>query len=240
MKKILLISLLLITIVNGEQIKLLTEEYPPFQMTIDGKLTGISIEIVNEIQKRVGNTEKIRVFPWNRGYNITLNKKGYALFTTTRTTKREKLFKCVGPISSLKFVLFKLKNNTKKYTTMEDTKNAKSIAVTNNYASHNLLVAEGFKNLNINPSGDAQLNLQKLLNNKVDLWSIGNYAGYGLIKKFNLEDKVVEIKAPPIGEFPYSIAFNIDTPDSTISKWQRALDDLKADGTYQKIIKKYK
>jgi len=36
------------------------------------------------------------------------------------------------------------------------------------------------------------------------------------------------------------IAFNKNTPDTIIEKWQKALDDIKKDGTYQKILNKYR
>ncbi len=36
------------------------------------------------------------------------------------------------------------------------------------------------------------------------------------------------------------IAFSKNTPDDEVKKWQAALDELKKDGTYQKIVDKYK
>ena len=235
-----LVSSLFVGIANGQQIKLITENWAPYQMEIDGKLSGISVDIVKELQKRVGNTQKIRVFPWNRGYNITLKKKGFALFTTARTKHREKLFKWVGPIATLKLVMFKLKSNKTEYKTEDDAKRAKSIAVTKNNASHQTLASKGFKNLQVKTGGDNKINLTKLLEGKAELWPVDYQVGHYRIKQRGVQDKVVIAKVPPFLETPLAIAFNKNTPDEIIQKWQKALDSMKKDGTYEKIFDKYK
>ena len=241
MFKIIVISLLLVSIsLAANKIKLLTEENPPFQMTIDEKLTGISIDIVKEIQRRVGNNEKIRVFPWNRGYNLTLKKEGYALFLTTRTEQREKLFKWVGPIVNYNVLFFKLKSNTKEYRTLNDAKKAKSIGAVKNDAKEQLLIENNFKNLQYKISGNKQSNLEKLVNGQIELWSSSNRSALYMIKKYKLQNKVVATKVPAFAQYSLNIAFNKDTPEYIIKKWQKALNDLKTDGIYIQIINKYK
>ncbi|MEA3497649.1 MAG: ABC transporter substrate-binding protein [Campylobacterota bacterium] len=239
-KKFAIVVLLLSSIASAQQIKLITESWSPYQIKTDGELSGISVEIVQEIQKRVGNTQKIKVFPWNRGYNMTLKKDGYALFTTARTEEREKLFKWVGPIANLKLVMFKLKSNKTIYDTEEKAKQAKSIAVTKNDATEQVLASRGFKNLKVKAGGSNQSNLKKLLNGKTELWPAGYFAGHYRIKRLGVQDKVVITKAPPYLDLTLSIAFSKNTPDKTIKTWQKTLDEIKADGTYKKIISKYK
>ncbi len=39
---------------------------------------------------------------------------------------------------------------------------------------------------------------------------------------------------------PMYIAFSSDTPDSTITAWQSALDTMKRDGTFAAIRQKYR
>lgn len=226
--------------IKTNQIKPLTEDWAPFQIKEDGIVSGISIEIVKEIQKRIGNTQKIRFFPWNRGYNVTLRKEGYCLFSTARTKQREKLFKWVGPIAPLKLVMFKLKSNKHIYKTVNDEKKAKSIAVTKNDASQQVLDSMGFKNLQIKTGGSNQINLKKLLKGKAELWPSGLFTGYYRIKQLGVQDKVTVTKAPPFLVLALYIAFNKNTPDSVIKKWQKALDSIKKDGTYDKILSHYR
>ena len=35
------------------------------------------------------------------------------------------------------------------------------------------------------------------------------------------------------------IAFSKNTPDDVVAKWQAALDSMKADGSFDAIVKKY-
>jgi len=37
----------------------------------------------------------------------------------------------------------------------------------------------------------------------------------------------------------FYIAVSLGTPDETVRKWQSVLDDLKADGTFEKIYRSY-
>lgn len=238
--KLTIISLLNITIASASQIQLLTEDWSPYQIKTNGVPSGISYDIVKEMQKIVGDTKKIKFYPWNRGYNMTLTKDHYALFSTARTKERENLFKWVGPLTNLNLVFYKLKSNTKIYNTLEDAKNAKAIAVTKNDASEQILSGLGFTNLNVKTGGASQINITKLLKGKVELWPSGYYSGQYRIKQLGVQDKVVITKAPAYLTMPLSIAFSKNTPDEVIVKWQKALDELKSNGIYDKILSKYK
>src|SRR5881397_3481136 len=83
---------------RGGELQLLTEEYPPLSFTRDGKVSGLSVEIVEEIQRRVGSRVPIQVLPWARAYRMAQEQPDVALFGTTRTAERDKLFQWVGPI----------------------------------------------------------------------------------------------------------------------------------------------
>jgi len=233
-------GLLLATLSQAQEIKLLTEEWSPYQMNVSNIQSGISVDIVNEIKKRVSHKGEIKFYPWNRGYNMTLKKDGYALFSTGRTEEREKLFKWVGPLADLEFVFFKLKSNKKIYATEDDIKAAKAISVTKNDAMEQILTGKGFKNLAVKSGGTHKANLNKLLNGKVELWPSGANVGKYIFKELGIQDKVVAVKAPPFMKLSLNIAFSKNTDDKIIVKWQNALDEIKSDGTYDKILKKYR
>ena len=62
------------------------------------QLTGLTIEIVQEIQKRVGNNDKIQVVPWARGIDKINNNPNTLLFSMARTQDREDAYQWIGPI----------------------------------------------------------------------------------------------------------------------------------------------
>lgn len=236
------IFLLLINsfIFSNDDTKLLTETWTPYQIETKDGLKGISVDLVQEIQKRVGNKNKIKVFPWNRGYDITLNKKGYALFLTTRSKQREELFKWVGPISSMKLVFFKnAHRDDLNINSLEDAKKVRSIVVAKKTISNQKLTQLGFENLELNTLSDNSLT--KLMEGKVDLYPVEYHAFMYKLQTLGLKNKIIPVKMKePIFESQLYIAFNKDTDDKVIQKWQRVLDDIKADGTYEKIVLKYK
>jgi len=54
---------------------------------------------------------------------------------------------------------------------------------------------------------------------------------------FDLSDLVILYKDVKL---IFYIATSLDVKDKTIIYWQQELDKMKADGTYQKIISKYR
>ena len=224
----------------SDDIQPLTETWTPYQIEKKDGLSGISIDLVREIQKRIGNKNEIKVFPWKRGYNITLKKSGYALFLTTRSKQRENLFKWVGPVASMKLVFFKnVYRKDLKINSMDDAKKVKSIVVAEKTIAYEKLTEYKFKNLEINSL--ANYSLKKLQENKVDLYPVEYDAFVYKLKEMGLEDIIVPVQMKePIYESQLYIAFNKQTDEKTILKWQKALDEIKADGTYSEILKRYR
>lgn len=225
---------------EAQEIQLLTEESAPHQMRDGEYAYGIAYDIVGEMQKRVGNSKKIIFYPWNRGYNITLENEGFALFSTVRTEHREKLFKWVGPIVEEKLIFYKNINNKKVFKTMEDAKRAKSIATTKNDSIDQLLTKKGFTNLQAKIGGNYKINCDKVVTGKAELWSSGFLGGHYRIKELGLQDKIVATKVPSYYHAVLYIAFHKDTDDKVIQRWQSALDSMKKDGSFDAIYKKYR
>ncbi len=46
-------------------------------------MIGPSVDIVREIQRRIGSTEEIKVLPWVRAYKLALEEENVVLFSTT-------------------------------------------------------------------------------------------------------------------------------------------------------------
>ena len=59
---------------TGETFKIMTEEYPPFNFMEEGKLTGLSTEVVQQLAKKIGHPEKIEMLPWARAYGLILQE----------------------------------------------------------------------------------------------------------------------------------------------------------------------
>ena len=53
-------------------LQLLTEELPPLNFTEGDEIRGLSVDLVREIQRRLGKDYPIQVVPWARGYHALL------------------------------------------------------------------------------------------------------------------------------------------------------------------------
>ena len=137
MRKILLaISVVLFSsqAFADNSIRLMTEEFAPYQF-YEGAgnnriITGISIEIVQAIQKQIGNSDAIKVLPWSRALKLLAKKKNSALFSTARTPEREDTYKWVGPLAKLEIVFFKKTGSNVSFKSMEGAKKVAKIGVT--------------------------------------------------------------------------------------------------------------
>ena len=74
------------------------EDYPVQFFDKQGQLTGMSIEIVREIQRRLGVNDAIQVVPWARGLNKLDHEPNTMLLTMARTPERESQYQWIGPV----------------------------------------------------------------------------------------------------------------------------------------------
>ena len=220
---------------NHTTFRILTEEFPPYNFTESGKINGISAEIVREILKMVNHPDTLEVLPWVQGYNLAQKEDNIILFSTTRTPIREDLFKWVGPLVPNNTAFFAKKGSGISISNMDDAKKVKSIGVYKDDFGELLLKNKGFKNLDAEV--DNRLNVNKLVEGKIDLWIINELTGKHMAMKAgfaNAIEKVYEVQK----DYMY-IAFSKSTPDSVIAEWRNALDKIKADGTYAQIFSEW-
>ncbi|MGD9089753.1 MAG: transporter substrate-binding domain-containing protein [Desulfobacterales bacterium] len=240
MKKLLLLaaSMLLLTgqSVRSADLTILTENLPPLNYVDDGVLVGPSVEIVREIQRRVGSEEEIQVYPWARAYKMALENENVILFGMTYTKVRHDKFKWVGPLATKRDILVAKKDSGIKIKDLDDAKNVKRIGTLRDDTRGRLLQSQGFTNLE--PVSDEQLNAKKLALGRIDLWA---YKIPGLRTVCDLAgvDHTVFEEVYHLREIDLMIAFSKKTPDSIVQMWKTAFDEMVADGTIQKIQKKW-
>lgn len=226
-----------------DDLTLITENYPPYNFHKDGELQGIAVDLIVEMFKRAGSKlepASMKLWPWARGYRQVLRKQDTVLFSTTRTAEREKLFSWVGPIAPTAIGLIAHKSRKITVSGIADAKKFK-IGVIIDDVGEQLLLEQGFdvSNLDrVSGSDVTLLSIKKLLVGRIDLWSYERNVAMWEIKDkgFNPDDfEVVHVLGG--GELYY--AFNPDTSSALISQLQRSLDQMKADGTYDRILESY-
>lgn len=216
---------------------IMTEECRPWGYVENGKLTGLSVEIVREILKELGHPDNIEVLPWARAYNHTLKGPDRILFSVGRSAEREPLFKWLGPIVSNRCYFFKKRGSPVRIESIEDAKKVEFISVTRNFMEHNLLESKGFSNLDL--TFKPEQNVMKLVAGRVDLITSGEVDLPYIALNAGVNPNLIEKTRVMIHDSKLYIAFSKDIPDDEIEKWKKAFDHVEKSGKYLEIKEKY-
>ena len=218
------------------ELTILTENLPPLNFVKDGQLVGPSVEIVKEIQKRVGSEDKIQVYPWARAYKMALEDENVVLFGTTHTKARDKIFKWIGPLATKRDILVARKGSGIAIAKLDDAKKVRRIGTLRDDTRERLLEELGFTNLE--PVSDEQLNAQKLSLGRIDLWAY-KIPGLRTVCELAGVDHNQFNEVYHLRKIDVSIAFSKKTSDSIVREWQKAFDDMLSDGTIMRIRRKW-
>jgi polar amino acid transport system substrate-binding protein len=225
---------------HGQTIQILTEDYPPYNYMEKGQVTGFSTKIVEQVFLKAGIQGKPKLYPWARAYEMVLEKENTLIYTITRNSERENLFKWVGPLASRAIFLFNQKKRKDiEINSLEDAKKY-IIGVTRDDGFSISLMKKGFEiGKNIYPVSKEEQNIEKLFTGRIDL--VGNvelYMGY-IVKSLGLDfNKLAKVYELP-DKNAYYMALNKKTSDTIVNKLQHALDEIKQNGTYQNIADQY-
>lgn len=226
------------TIAAAQTINLLTEDAYPFQYLENKQLTGMAVEVVNEVFKRAGVGRKDELLSWKDAYDRAQMYPNTCIYSTARTENREKLFKWIGPIVENKWAAFARKGFKGSLSRPEDFAQYR-VGVLQGDAKERYLkdLAVTFR---VAQTDDAmnppKLTLNRTEPDKIDLWITGYYTGAHVAAKTGVRDIV------PVWVFQTSenfLACQQSLPQATADKLQKALDAMKRDGTHAAIIARY-
>ncbi len=234
------------TKVVGEELKVVTEEWAPYNFTINGEVKGLGTEIVSELLKETGTSSQIKSYPWDRAYKMATTMPNVIIFTMSRNDEREKQFKWIGKIAPREISIFKLKKRKDiSAKTLEDLKKYKIGVTSSEDSTTKYLISKGFevgKNLDmVQSEGAEKLNITKFYSNRFDLLPINELSLTYQVKEMGLNiDDVEKIMVLTGQDDPgYYAAFSIDTPDETVKKFTDAYKKIVNDGRYKKIYDSY-
>ena len=219
-----------------DALQIYTEEFAPLNLMMDGQLTGQATEVVQEILKRMDFDKNITLLLWSDAFQKLMTEPNIALFSTCLTSTRKDLFKWVGPISSVENYFYTSKDCKLDIKTLEGAKKVLKIAVLKDYAIAGILKEKGFTNLV--EYNTIQEIFTEVLNGKVNLFPCSNLVLNSEIKKLGIDPGEFKKAFFITSELEY-IAFSKATSNELIQTWQNHLNDMKNDGTFDKIYKKW-
>jgi polar amino acid transport system substrate-binding protein len=232
-----------------QKINFLTEPLPPISYSSPNRkeIFGIGVDIIGYIAKKVGHSYKahakkqgINIMSWQTSYKLIQENDNYALFPMLKTKSREKLFKWVGPIITLDAYFYRHKNAPnfiKEITSIEQMNTSKvKIGVVKGYPTHLKMLELGYNNFyTFSRTNDSMSSMRidrvHFVNNAELLFPF-RVAKMGFKHNDFVNSKILTFSQ---GQY---IAFSKNTPNHIINKWQKELDNMKKNGTYEKIYRK--
>ncbi len=228
----------------ADELRIVTEELPPYNMTQNGQITGLSTEVVRAVLKEAGvQAPPIQSMPWARAYDIALNTENVMIYSITRTPQREKLFKWVGVIAPTNWYLFSRADKKIRLRKLDDAR-SHQIATVNEDAGEQYLVGKGFVlGKNLQSSSKYELNYEKLKLDRVDLWVANELNALYLVRQAGDDPAQVLVRAMPLNDLSSTggldLAFSLKTPDAVVDRFRKALETIKKNGTYDSLQKKW-
>lgn len=229
-----LLALLWLTpAVHGAGLRLLTEDYPPFNMVQgDGHIGGLSTDIVRELLARAGIGYQIELLPWLRAYNTAVLTPQTCVYSTTRTEAREAQLKWIGPLVDNPWVLYARDDGPARLANLEAARGYRIGGYAGD-AEAQYLINHGF---DVDLVASDVQNLRKLQAGRITLWATGKYLGAALIAR----EKAVHLKLLlTFNTTSLYLACNHELADNTVHLLNNQLRGMQKDGTVAKISARY-
>jgi polar amino acid transport system substrate-binding protein len=216
---------------------LLTEENPPFNYTEQGKVVGMSTEIVTELAKRAAIPIQIKSMPWEQGYIVVQRDNETCIYSTVRLDNREQIFFWIGPIATNRWVLIGRSDFT-GVKVVEDARKFR-VGVVARDAKIEFLMSKGVTDLrevsedSLNPP---RLVLSRGDPNRIDLWATSAYGA----RRTAARAKVTDLKLVlPLHEVTLYLACGRNTSPQTVQALTQAFQRATKDGTLKRITGQY-
>ena len=219
---------------SAAELRLYTEDYRPFSYLQDGKPSGMAVEVVEALIRRTGETARIELVPWTRGYHQARHQADTALFSTVRTAQREAEFQWVGPIARGYTRFYTHKDAGLRVTSLDDVRQLGTLAVPKQWYSYEVLRQQNLDNLYGVPTPQDMLRMFRHGRVKLLLANTLTLDGMLAEQGMNAEQLQEQFDLMPNDSY---IAFSLQTAAARVARWQRALQDMRDDGSLARIYR---
>jgi len=224
-------------------VRVVTEEFPPFQYMEKGHLTGVCVEVVKAVLAEAGIQAEITMMPWARAQKTAKEEENVLIFSLARTEAREKDYKWVGQIDEAHNQIFAAAGSPIEISRFDDLKDH-VLGVVIGDLREEYFVERGFVvGKNLQPVRSHASMYAMLAAKRLDLWPENELAMAYIVRQSG-RDPATAVK--PVWSLPditpYSgdfMAFGLSTSDSVVARLRTALERIKTDGRFAAIMRKW-
>ena len=228
---------------SSQELLFVTEHTPPYQFhTKSNDVDGLTIKIIQSALELTPFQYQIKIYPWPRSFRLAKGKKNTCIFLMSRDKEREKHFQWVAPILSTNDYFVGLSSRDDiEINSIEDVKKYK-VAVLKEDRTYYELLKRGFvenKNLFIINNSSSML---KVLTKREQIDFVLSdsitvkYRAMFHNMDPNLFKTYFKLTETPIELY---LACSLQTPKETVQKLAQAINTIKENGVYDKILGTY-
>ncbi|HPI26639.1 MAG TPA: transporter substrate-binding domain-containing protein, partial [Candidatus Cloacimonadota bacterium] len=215
-----------------EEMKILTENYPPLSYMDNGEVTGYGTAVVQAMQQELKTNFPIQMMQWSEAYSIALSEANVILFTMDKTPEREQYFHFIGPLGSSVASLYAHKNNMVDLEDLNSAKAVGGIATTSKWYTEQHLIKSGF--VNLISKADPLDTVRLLANQEADLGVFTDVTFPELCREAGVNISNF-MPVWPLISSEYYIAVSKATSEETLKLWQDAFTAIQAKGTLDQL-----
>ncbi len=251
MKKLVIIGmsmslwmLLVMQAVAEQPLEIATTNFPPFVYEEQGKMKGIDVDILTEVFARMQQPINIRLYPFARAVNMIKEGQADAIFPFGKDVERELFAHYPNEILfEMPVSLFVRKDSPITFGGDFKPLSSYMFGVVRG-AKFGEQFDEAVRNGVINrieEVTDFHQNILKLVNNRLDIIVGPRHNILFLLKELELQGAVKELSPSLTPSWFVYLAFSKQralSPELE-ERFVRTLQEMKRDGTYDKIIQAY-
>jgi len=213
---------------------LLSEENPPLNFTHNGRLIGLSVEVVREMTRRSELVADMRAVAWSEAFQRAQTDPKACAFSTARLPARNSMFKWIGPISRGYWSAFALEGFDGYLPKVDDLKKYRIGVVSDARARY--LRQRGFTKLvevDKDTDNPGKLTLDVNKDSGIDLWVTQGFMAAETARRVGAG--AVKEVFPAIMSQEYWLACNLQMDPQTLRNLSEAIEGMRKDGTYRKL-----
>lgn len=219
----------------GAEPAVVTSLLPPFTSPDTPARPGFYVEVAKAAFEKAGLPFSIEFQPWARAQANTLATPGLFILGLAHTPERDRKFKFAAEIASHDICFVSLKPHA-AVDSFDEARGLTTVAVRAGTVFETTARNAGLANIELGQT-DIQ-SARQLSRGHVQAWLIYDQAAIYAWREIGAERGDLVIGAPVRREGVF-LAASKDTPDDLIRKLHDSVEALHADGTYDRLYRKY-
>ena len=214
--------------------KVVAAEFPPLTTNEGGQPGGVVLEIVREAGRRAGVALEFSFLPWQRAQLDVQSSSDLLIIPFTRMPSREAHYQWVAPVLEFHTVLVTLASPP---STIEE---ARKLVVGYVRGTSFKDEAQHAEFPYVEETDDDVTNARKLKLGRIGAWITTDLMATGVYRQAGFDPGELKY-GPNLGPVKVSyLAASPGFPKEIAKKIALAIDQMRADGSYQAIVKRYR